>query len=323
MKKITARMITASAASILLVSALCVGSYAALQESGVIASDQYIGVEKAKEIAIHHAGVTAADTRFDDAELDREKGVDVYELEFYADGVEYEYKVNAKTGEVLKSKVDHDDDDRRSPDTVSDTTAAPSEYIGIDKAKEIALSHAGVDTATVRFEEADTDRDDGVAVYELEFYTDGVEYEYKIDALTGEVLKAKIEGKRTPVSAEVTVPAEVTSSVPETPATPEAPIVPEVPAVSEAPAVPEAPAVSETPTEPTAPAYIGIEAAKKIALSHANIAVGDARFEEAELDYDDGRAVYELDFRSGAYEYEYEIDAETGAILDCEKEYDD
>ena len=49
-------------------------------------------------------------------ELDREKGKLVYEVEFEADGVEYEYTIDAETGEIVKiekedDRKDLDDDD--------------------------------------------------------------------------------------------------------------------------------------------------------------------------------------------------------------------
>ena len=67
----------------------------------------------------------------------------------------------------------------------------PSDYIGVDRAKEIALSHAGLTDAT--FESAELDEDDGAMVYELDFIADGIEYEYEIDALTGKILKHQSE----------------------------------------------------------------------------------------------------------------------------------
>ncbi len=309
MKKTTVRLITASAASALLVSALCIGSYAALQSSGITPSDEYISTEKAKEIVWAHAGVNAEAVRFDEAELDREKGIDIYEIDFYADGVEYEYDVDAITGEVLKSKTEGTPAVTPAPEvpivpetpvvpeipTVPEAPAEP-DYIGLDAAKKIALAHAGVAATDVRFEDAEFDSDDGKAVYEIDFYADGVEYEYDVNAITGEVLKSKTEGN----------PA--VAPAPEVPIVPETPVVPEIPTVPEAPAEPD---------------YIGLDAAKKIALAHAGVAATDVRFEDAEFDSDDGKAVYELDFKVGAYEYEYEIDALTGLILDFEKEIDD
>ena len=41
---------------------------------------------------------------------------------------------------------------------------------------------------------------------------------------------------------------------------------------------------------------------------------------DIELDTDDGRYVYELDFTVGSMEYEYEIDANTGTVLNFKSE---
>ena len=60
----------------------------------------------------------------------------------------------------------------------------------MEKAKTIALTRAGLSAGEVTFTKAKQDREDGVPVYEIEFYTaGGVEYEYTIDARTGAVLE--------------------------------------------------------------------------------------------------------------------------------------
>lgn len=66
---------------------------------------------------------------------------------------------------------------------------------------------------------------------------------------------------------------------------------------------------------------ITAEKAKEIALKHAGLS--KAAWGKAEKDRDDGRIKYEIEFRDGRMEYEYEIDAETGKILKAEKDYDD
>lgn len=62
--------------------------------------------------------------------------------------------------------------------------------------------------------------------------------------------------------------------------------------------------------------------AKAIALAKAGVAQADAIRLRAELDIDDGRKEWEIEFYVGRWEYDFEIDAETGVILDWEKEID-
>lgn len=63
--------------------------------------------------------------------------------------------------------------------------------------------------------------------------------------------------------------------------------------------------------------------AKQIALSHAGVAESDTRSMEMETDRDHGRTVYEFSWKVGWVEYEYDIDADTGAILSYAQEQDD
>ena len=65
------------------------------------------------------------------------------------------------------------------------------------------------------------------------------------------------------------------------------------------------------------------DAAEEIALSHAGLSRTAVRGLRTELDREDGRPVYEIEFRDGAVEYEYEIHAQTGVVLDWDRDYDD
>lgn len=79
------------------------------------------------------------------------------------------------------------------------------------------------------------------------------------------------------------------------------------------------------PTQPVQPADIGMWQAKKIALQDAGLNESNVDFLETETDYNDGRKLYEIEFGSDGREYDYEIDAQTGRILefdnDCEYAY--
>ncbi len=68
---------------------------------------------------------------------------------------------------------------------------------------------------------------------------------------------------------------------------------------------------------------ITAEEAKAIALAHAGLTEAEVTFHKVKLDRDDGRSEYEIEFRQGRLEYECDIDAESGEVLDFEKDYDD
>ena len=80
---------------------------------------------------------------------------------------------------------------------------------------------------------------------------------------------------------------------------------------------------TEQPTKPVPSGDIGHAKAKSIALNHAGVSENTAYDIDVELDDEDGKLVYEVEFKSGGMEYSYEIDAATGAILKHETELDD
>ena len=151
-----------------------------------------IGIEKAKEIAMSHAGVSAGSVSFVKAKLDHEDGVKVYDIEFYSGNVEYDYEINAATGAIVS--FDQDIENYAvptQPQTAAPTQAQTASVISVDKAKQIALSHAGVSGAS--FTKVKLDTDDGVRVYEIEFKVGNVEYDYDIDASSGAIISSSSE----------------------------------------------------------------------------------------------------------------------------------
>ncbi len=150
----------------------------------------YIGTEKAKSIALSNAGISAADATFTKTEFDFDDHTPVYEIDFYANGMEYEYEINATTGAVIKSERDYDDD-HRTTNTSSSSSSQSNSYISAEKAKSAALSHAGVSASNATFKKVELDHDDRIAHYEIEFYANGMEYEYEINAATGAIIKSE------------------------------------------------------------------------------------------------------------------------------------
>lgn len=271
----------------------------------------FITLEKATEIALAYSGVWAEDAVFEEKEYDIHRGTPYYELEFSANGYEFECKVNALNGKVVnfeKEKADHDHSPSDSPSPTTPSVPDTKEYISIEQAKEIALTHAGVSVSDATFKDRDLDLDDGTPYYEIEFLANGNEYEYEIHAVNGTIIKSEREPAdkddlhnhdRQPVATEPSVtPSKPEGTKPQT--TPESSVPAE--------------------TKPQTDSFIGEETAKLNALSHAGVAAENARFEKTELDRDNGKYKYEIEFEAEGFEYDYEIDALTGKVLDAEKD---
>ncbi|MDE6455865.1 MAG: PepSY domain-containing protein, partial [Dysosmobacter sp.] len=73
---------------------------------GAQGSAGLISEDDAKAAALSHAGVSAQDADYIRWELDRDDGVQLYEIEFTVGRVEYEYEIDAVTGAVLKAEMD-------------------------------------------------------------------------------------------------------------------------------------------------------------------------------------------------------------------------
>lgn len=138
-----------------------------------------VGLEAAKSAALKHAGLSTA--VFTKAERDYDDGRLEYELEFHTDSAAYEVTVDAATGAVL----DYEKENLRGSTGSTD--------IGAQAAKAAALKHAGLSEGQVRELQVEWDNENGRAVYEVEFKSGGMEYDYVIDAATGAVLDHETE----------------------------------------------------------------------------------------------------------------------------------
>lgn len=75
-----------------------------------------------------------------------------------------------------------------TPEAPVATAPSQASYIGVDAAKAAALAHAGVNETDAFELKSELDTDDATVHYDVEFKANGMEYDYDIDALTGEVL---------------------------------------------------------------------------------------------------------------------------------------
>ena len=210
---------------------------------------EFIGLEKAKQIALEDAGLDEATQKivFTREELNRNSGKPCYILEFYTAKKQYSYKVDAKNGSIMEAyhfilladakKIALDDagviekvtfteetlvaGGIKSPyyyfafesasarwtykidavlgvimDKTCDKIIPPApEFIGLEKAKQIALEDAGLDETAQKivFTKEVLSRNSGKPCYILEFYTDKCAYSYKVDAVSGEIIGKKTD----------------------------------------------------------------------------------------------------------------------------------
>ena len=162
---------------------------------------------------------------------------------------------------------------------------APAMPIGRDAARTAAEQYAGTTALNSVTAEVDPELDESPAHYEVELHTAWGEFEYRVDAYTGKVLSGQKDLPGTaPGQGDVSRPSD---------------------------------------SKNTPSGDIGYAKARSIALSHAGVSENKAYDMNIELDDEDGRVVCEVEFKSGNMEYDYEIDASSGAILKHETELAD
>ncbi len=276
-----------------------------------------ITLEDAKKVALSDAKLTENAVTFTTAKLDEEDGASIYEIEFYAENVEYEYEINAGNGTIhskskeiitenkqktstetakqpAKSEAKDNTSKANQKDTKDNNSSAKSEtskpqasanQITLATAKEKALADADVTASSVTFTEAKLDYEDGINVYDIEFYTSSHEYEYEINAVTGAVHDKSVEALEKKENKGT-----------------------------------ESKATGKTVDSSN---YIGVDKAKSIAVNHAGLSISEVTFSKAKLDNDDGNTLYEIEFYKDGIEYEYEVDASSGKILEYDKEHAD
>lgn len=137
--------------------------------------------EEARNIALQRVGKTNEEVTFTRVRVDRENGVTVYDVYFYDTEKEYELSIDVNTKEVVSYREDYL--------STGNNNTTTNDYIGVERAREIVLNHAGLSSSEVTFSKVELDVDYGLATYEIEFYYNYFEYDYEVNAVTGEILK--------------------------------------------------------------------------------------------------------------------------------------
>ena len=152
-------------------------------------SQNKITIDEAKNIALKHANLTEDKVNFVKAKEDTNSTPKKYDIEFTSNNTEYDYEINADTGEIIEFDKDIDNYNTSNNTTTNATTAKITEQ----QAKDIALKHANLTSDKVTFTKTDYETDNGRTKYEIDFYYNNQEYDYEIDAQTGEILSHSIE----------------------------------------------------------------------------------------------------------------------------------
>ena len=279
--------------------------------NSTIIDSEYIGILKAKEIALNDSGC-AARVEFTEARLIN-KGVKYpcYRLVFNDKRTQWTYLVNAVTGDILEK---------------NEVTL----FISLEEAKDIALKDAGIkDKLEVKvvFTKEELSRNSGRPCWILEFYTAEFQYRYKIDAKTGEIIffdyhidirKAKeIALTDAGVYEEI---AKITFTVEEYVGggikTPYFYFVFNNDAIQWTYRIDATLGIVLEKSEVTL--LISLRKAREIALNDAGITdENEATFTKEELNRSTDRPCWILEFYTEKYQYSYKIDAKTGEIVFC------
>ena len=152
------------------------------KNGSIIEAYHFILLADAKKIALDDAGVNVKVVFMTEELVAGGIKSPYYYFVFESDSARWTYKIDAVLGVIMDKSCD------------KIIPLAP-EFIGLEKAKQIALEDAGLDEATQKivFTREELSRNSGKPCYILEFYTDKCAYSYKVDAVSGDILEKNIE----------------------------------------------------------------------------------------------------------------------------------
>ena len=152
------------------------------KNGNIMEAYHFILLADAKKIALDDAWVSEKVTFTEETLVAGGIKSPYYYFAFESASARWTYKIDAVLGVIMDKTCD------------KITPPAP-EFIGLEKAKQIALEDAGLDETAQKivFTREELSRNSGKPCYILEFYTDKCAYSYKIDAVSGEIIGKKTE----------------------------------------------------------------------------------------------------------------------------------
>lgn len=136
-----------------------------------------ISEEEARSIALTDAQVEAEAVTNIRIKFTVDDGRQVYDVEFYVTNQEYDYEIDAVTGEITEKDMEIEND--------FGSQATSDASVSIEEAKKIALDK--VPGATEKDIHIGLDYEDGKSVYEGTIFYEQIEYEFEIDAQNGKI----------------------------------------------------------------------------------------------------------------------------------------
>ena len=166
-----------------------------------------IGKDKAADIALEDANLSESDVTRLRISKDTDNGKGIYEVEFTMNTTEYEYEILASNGDILSADFKElqgssDPQPQGSSDPQpqgsgshdsSNHGAVPQADVQISSEQASKLALDRVPGATEQDLKIELDYDDGYYKYEGDIIYDQKEYEFEIDANTGDFLEWKEE----------------------------------------------------------------------------------------------------------------------------------
>ena len=169
--------------------------------------------------------------------------------------------------------------------------------IGRDAALEAALGDAGVNESDTTRLKVSEDYDDGRKTYEIRFDVEAKEYEYEVSASEGKILSAYVE-------EAVNKDTSGESSSGQNQQTQDG----------------TASGQDQQTQNGTGNADVSVSMDEAISIALERVPGATEKDVRIELDYDDGVYKYEGDIIHEQREYDFEIDANTGTILEWSEE---
>ena len=138
-----------------------------------------ISAEAAKSAALAAAGLTESQVSALTVKGDYDDGRLEYDVAFWYNSTEYEFEIDGTSGTVLKQEQE------------AHASAPSGNLIASEAARDAALAHAGLSLSDIRDLDIEADLDERIPSYSVEFKSGSMEYEYKINASTGEILSVE------------------------------------------------------------------------------------------------------------------------------------